>query len=164
MFLTFFKWFIIGWVVFGIYQFLIKPYLQKKYEKRKKAYNDLMDAFGEALNESIDETRKLRSDETPSDADILLYYKMFCKKWEMDNRDTWTTLEPMSFDVWERYVKEGNGSSKGWQYMIAKTSDAFMSGADGHSFMRYNDYKKMVQNDDQQFLNDVEQAAEELET
>ena len=123
------------------------------------------DAFGEALSESMEETQKMRSNELPSDEDILLYYKMYCKKWELDNRDVWTTREPMSFDQWERDVKDVDDSLRyhGWKYMISQTSDAFISDADGHSFIRHNNYKRMVENDDEQFIHDIEEAAEEKE-
>lgn len=169
--LFFIKIFLVIWVIIGINAFLIKPYLNKKYKKIKDAIDEkhresaekMMDHFKIALENSIDETKKLRSNEIPTDEDILLYYKMYCKKFECDSRDTWTTLKPMSFDEWEEKVKDENGFTHGWRYMIGKTSDAFVGFSNNMMYQRYRDYKKMVEMDDEKFLHDLEGVADEVE-
>lgn len=105
----------------------------------------------------------------PTDEEILKYYKMYCKKWEIDNSDEWTTLQPMQFDEFEKKCqtptkivqpkendKFGFMVSGGYMYMISKTCDAFMGFPPNQVLMRYTDYAKMVEQDDEQLMETIE--------
>jgi hypothetical protein len=120
-----------------------------------------IETMKESLKKSREETEKLRSGEIPSDEDIEKYYKMYCKKFEIDNKDQWTTREPMSFEKFEKEAKTlpedtdlGDGMKlhkrEGWEFLIAQTSDSFMfDPKTGQStMMRFTDYESMIDKED----------------
>ena len=111
---------------------------------------------------SAEETNLMNSGEIPSDEDIDKYYKMYCKKFELDNRDQWNTAEPMSFEFWTKCAKndfeEEQFGNVGWKFMIAKTSDMFsFDPSTGQStMMRFRDYEELIDDDyhfDQETIN-----------
>ena len=121
-------------------------------------------------NLNVWEIEKLADLESiPTDDEIMKYYRMYCKKWEMDNADEWTTLNPMSFDEFEKKCKTptrivkpkddesfGFMVSGGYRYMIGKTCDAFMGFPPNQVLMRYTDYAAMVEKEDKQLLENEE--------
>jgi hypothetical protein len=142
------------YIVLGIWYFRHK----RKFDKTIKKFQS---EIRHAVLESLEETERLRSTEIPSDEDILLYYKMYCKKFELDTRDTWTTLKPITLDEWESKVKDTSKSVFGWRYMIPKTSDAMVGFPPNCTFHRYRDYKAMVEADDNAFFDHINHESEE---
>lgn len=110
----------------------------------------------------------MNSIEIPNDEDILKYYKMYCKKFEMDNRDVWTTLQPMSFDDWEKKAKTptailGKEDDKfrimvsgGYLFLISRTCDTMVGIPPNQYYHRYYDYEKMIEEDDKNFMKTLE--------
>jgi len=143
-----FLWFCLGFVYF----------LYKR--KFNKTLNRVKSEIKHSILESLEETERLRSNEIPSDEDILLYYKMYCKKFELDTRDTWTTLKPMTLDEWESTVKDVDGLVFGWRFMISRTSDVMVGFPPNCTFHRYRDYKAMVEAEDNAFFDRITQESE----
>lgn len=135
-----------------------------RFRKRVKALRELgLEVPEHMINpEPTDwETEKLNDMENlPTDEEILLYYKMYCKKFELDNQDTWTTLEPMPFEEWEKHAKSktevhkfkdsdfGFWKGGGYQFIIPHTMDTMIGFPPNHSYHRYHDYKGMVEVDE----------------
>lgn len=121
------------------------------------------------------ELELMNSNEIPTEEDIWKYYQMYCKKFEMDNKDTWTTLQPKPFEKFEKFAKtptkriEPEGSSDrfgfmvagGYLFMIASTCDAMVGMPPNQVYMRYNDYASMVEMDNNQYLQELENAETE---
>jgi hypothetical protein len=137
--------FIGGIVIIYVILYLVWKYLEKPMSDR------IRESWRESIRESMEETSKLNSDEIPSDDDILKYYKMYCKKLEIDNTDQWTTEEPMSYENFEKRAKKPKPESedktifverRGWEFLIAMTSDAFMFNpkTGQHTMMRFRKY------------------------
>lgn len=143
------------WFCLGVVYFLHK-------RKFNKTLNRVQSEIRHAVLESLEETERLRSDEIPSDEDILLYYKMYCKKFELDTRDTWTTLKPMTFDEWNKKVKDTDDRYivNKWQFMISRTSDAMVGFPPNCTFHRYRDYKAMVEAEDNAFFDRINNESE----
>jgi hypothetical protein len=156
----------IGLVIFlraGVSFFLIDNFAHKKknkqldnfaHKKKNKQLDDFIEEMKKSVIKSAEETRLMRENKTPSDEDIDKYYKMYLVKFELDNKNQWNTEKPMSFDHWEKCAKndfeEEQFGRVGWQFMIAKTSDAFMfDPTSGQStMMRYNNYEDMLERDE----------------
>lgn len=105
----------------------------------------------------------------PTEADILKYYKMYCKKWEIKCENEWTTREPMSFDEWEKNAKaetkvSGNPKTQKYlfvmpgkyQFMIPQTCDVMIGFPPNHTYHRYTDYAKLVEEDDKKLMETIE--------
>jgi hypothetical protein len=134
---------LVFFVIFG--QFLLDMRRSRKFMKH----------IENSILESGRQTRLMNSKEIPSDKDIDKYYRMYLKKFELDNDEIWTTNDPMSF---EQFYKEAKSESKqeglllsgyetsGWKFLISMTSDAFsFDPKTGQSTMwRYRDYESMV--------------------
>ena len=117
---------------------------------------DFLEDMKKGIEKSIEETKKMKSGEIPSDEDIKKYYKMYLKKFDLDNRDQWTTEESMSFEKFEKDAKSNEKQEgiirkrQGWEFLIAMTSDAFsFDPVSGQSIMyRYRDYEELVEEDE----------------
>jgi hypothetical protein len=138
--------------------FIFVGFVITKNRKQTKQTLKILEGMRESLKKSAEETMLLKSNEIPSDEDIDKYYRMYCKKFELDNRDQWNTAEPMTFEFWEKCAKndfevEQFGRVK-WQFMIAKTSDMFsFDPSTGQStMMRFHDYEEMI--DENEFENE----------
>ena len=130
------------WIVFIIVVYCIIFYKEKN---NKDDLKEIMDGMVNGLKKTVEENQKLKSGEIPSIEDINKYYKMYCKKFEIANRDQWTTSEPMTFDDWlQKVEKEGKLA---WYFMISQTSDAFtFDPSTGQSSMyRFHDYESMIE-------------------
>lgn len=105
-----------------------------------------------------EENKLLQSKDIPTDEHILLYYKMYCKKFEIKYQDTWITdnVQPMIFEEWEKRAKEktemtevksGIGIVKtgGYQFMIPMTCDLMVGMPPNQVYLRNYDYRKMVE-------------------
>lgn len=124
-------------------------------------------------NLSQEELELLQSDEIPLEEHIWKYYQMYCKKFEMDNSDTWTTLKPMPFEDWEKRAKtptkriqpkEGDFGFQvagGYQYIIPMTCDTMIGMPPMQVYMRHHDYAGMVEADNQSFVEELESAETE---
>lgn len=128
---------------------ILVSWIWDKY-KLEPQRRELADQLKESFRKSAEETAKLRSGEMPTDEDIDKYYRMYCKKFELDNRDQWTTLEPMPFEEFETEAKkeEPDGISRvGWGFLISMTSDAFTfdPGSGQSTMMRFRDYESMIE-------------------
>jgi hypothetical protein len=126
---------------------IIIKIMERKVKKETRA---IIKEMAKGIAKSAIETALMRGDTLPNDEEINKYYKMYCKKFEMDNRDQWNTAEPMSFEFWEKCAKddfeeEQVGRVK-WDFMIAKTCDMFsFDPVTGQSTMtRFCDYEKMI--------------------
>ena len=110
----------------------------------------------------------MKENPEPREEDIWKYYQMYCKKHEMDNENVWTTLEPMTFEEWEKNVKretkiiQSEGSkfgfmvAGGYKWMIPKTCDAMIGMPPNHYYQRYHDYAAMVEVDNEKFVEELE--------
>ena len=148
----------IALVLAGIW--LIADVIQDRADRKLRLdVKRASDRLYESLIDSIEETKLLRSGEIPTDDDILLYYKMYLKKKELEDRSEWTTHEPMSFEKWEETVRSASttpeGRNLGYQYMIGRTSDAFIgSPLDGNmSYQRFTNYKQLVEEEEREKAN-----------
>lgn len=130
---------------------IIMKIMKKKVDKETIAF---LKEMKKGIAKSCIETALMRGDTLPNDEDINKYYKMYCIKFEMDNRDQWTTLEPMPFEKFEKEAKIppetieiplddqlsehdkkeiGEDSKRilyirkrgGWEFLISMTSDMF---------------------------------------
>jgi len=126
----------------------------KRYSERMAIESQIFsDELKKSLEKSAEETMKMKSGETPSDEDIDKYYRMYCKKFELDTEDEWTTAELLTFEEFEKDAKD-----KGYRFLISMTSDAFsFDPSTGQSVMwRYIDYESMIDEDyhfDQETIN-----------
>jgi hypothetical protein len=154
-------------IIFAIFGFFYSIRLNKKQL-------EFTITFKKSLQKSRDETDLMRSDKLPTNEDIAKYYKMYCIKFRMDNRDQWTTLEPMPFGEFEEKAKDIPETihipmityqnmikkkdpqreicirkSGGWEFLIAQTSDAFsFDPKTGLStMMRFVDYESLINSD-----------------
>lgn len=123
-----------------------------KYLLDMRRSRKFMKHIENSILESARQTRLMNSNEIPSDEDIDKYYRMYLKKFGLDNDDIWTTNDPMSF---EQFYKEAKSEPKqegllphygGWKFLISMTSDAFsFDPKTGQSTMwRYRDYESMI--------------------
>ena len=114
----------------------------KRYSERMAIESQIFsDELKKSLEKSAEETMKMKSGETPSDEDIDKYYRMYCKKFELDTEDEWTTAELLTFEEFEKDAKD-----KGYRFLISMTSDAFsFDPSTGQSIMwRHRDYEAMI--------------------
>ena len=131
-------------IVYGIFYLYDKVVIEPRR-------NLILDQWKESIKKSFEETALMQENEVPDDESIAKYYKMYLKKFELDNADQWNTAEPMCWQQWEREAKGDPDSNQffrvRWSFMIAMTSDAFMfSPEDGSStMMRYRDYESMIE-------------------
>ena len=148
-----------SWLVSWVYKKRMNRHIET--EIIKKIYEPNLNTW------EIDKLNDMEA--IPTDEEILKYYKMYCKKWEMDNADEWTTLKPMEFDEFEKKCKtptkiikpkeDSNFSfmaSGGYYYMISKTCDAFMGFPPNQVLMRFTDYAAMVEQEDQKLMETIE--------
>lgn len=148
-------------VIWSLWKMVLKPLLnnllfKKRLRKRLALFGDNFYSIKEP-NLTAWENEKLNDYEAiPSEAEILKYYKMYCKKWELDNADVWTTHQPMEFEDFEKNCKtptqihKPNGNfgfmvSGGYMYMISKTCDAFVGFPPNQVLMRYRDYERLIE-------------------
>jgi len=146
----------IGLILIGVW-FAYDVFQDRKGRKLRSIEQDIKETSNRiyySLIDSIEETRLLRSGEIPTDGDILLYHKMYLKKKEFEARSEWTTHEPMSFEKWEEAVRSASttpeGHNLGYQYMIGRTSDAFIGMPPNMSYERFTDYKKLVEEEERE--------------
>lgn len=109
----------------------------------------LLDSWRESLEKSFEETLLMKKNDLPDDESIAKYYKMYLKKFELDNTDVWNVEDPMTFEEFEMNAKrdiDEIGFRVRWQFMIAMTSDAFMytPGSGTSTMMRYRDYEELI--------------------
>ena len=155
---------LIGWILVSIasawffYKWVWKPGLNKmkadwRLEKRIKALRGMgFDIPDNMMNPYLtkDEQKLMDSNETPTDEHIMLYYKMYCKKWDLKTQEMWTTEQPLALDKWEKRAKEkteihmGKGNfgfmkAGGYQYIIPMTCDAMIGLPPNQSYHRYHD-------------------------
>jgi hypothetical protein len=147
------------WIVSWAYKRRVNNHIEKEFIKK---------IFEPNLN--VWEMEKLAYIESiPTDDEIMKYYKMYCKKWQIDNADEWTTYTPMDYEEFEKKCKtptkivkpkedEGFGFmvAGGYLYMIGKTCDAFMGFPPNQVLMRYKDYARMVEEEDEQLMETTE--------
>ncbi len=164
---------------FGIWKWWLKPLLgQRKADVRlNKRIKQLQDLGFEIPNRILDpqlsdeELELLKSDETPTEEHIFLYYKMYCKKFELKTQEMWTTEKPMDYEKWEERAKtkteihKGKGRfgfmvAGGYQFIIPMTCDSMIGIPPNQTYHRYHDYKRMVEVDDQQLMESFENATE----
>ena len=101
---------------------------------------DLYKVMNPALSKT--ELENMEADWLPTDDEILKYYKMYVKKFQLDRENKWSVEEPMLFEEWEKRAK----ATGGYRYMIGHTVDAFI-GSPYTIYHRYRDYEKLVQDD-----------------
>jgi len=134
--------------LFLFYKIVLEP-----ERKRERLLNDPLTK--DLLEKSLQESILLKSKEMPTDEHIMKYYKMYCKKWEIDNRDQWTTKEPLSYAIWEKKAKTPTKITKirgnfslyefgGYQYIISMTCDAMVGFPPNQIYHRYRDYEDMI--------------------
>lgn len=135
-------------IVLGLYLLwviVIKP-LIRDMNSNSKLFNPFL---------NIEEIELLTNDRTPTEEDIVLYYKMYIKKFEMMKEQEWTTQQPMSFKTWEDRAKTKTKVTQmgkdmafvmtgGYQYMIPMTCDTMIGLPPNQIYQRHNDYKSMV--------------------
>jgi hypothetical protein len=140
---------IIGISIFLLFAMVILP---EVIRHRRNMVDVVDDEEIPLLQEIADETNLLQSNEIPTDEHILLYYKMYLKKWELDHKELTLpdSVKPMQFDEWEKIAKTMDEYG-GYNFIISNTMDVFisMNGRCG-SMMRCNDYRKMVDDDEKQ--------------
>jgi len=136
----------IGLILVGIW-FAYDVFQDRKERKYRLDVKRASDRMYESLMDSIEETKLLRSKEVPTDDDIILYYKMYLKKKELEARSEWTAEDPMSFEKWEEIAKK---EGYGYRYMIGRTSDAFIGFAPDTVYQRFTDYKQLVEEEDRE--------------
>jgi len=104
---------------------------------------------------SLDEIKLLTNMHTPTEEDIVLYYKMYIKKFDIMKEQEWTTQQPMGFKTWEERAKTKTKITQidkklsfvmtgGYQYMIPMTCDVMFGIPPNQIYHRYHDYKSMV--------------------
>jgi hypothetical protein len=157
------------WIGYGIAKFIIAPYLDKRKKKKEKSdefLRGLRESLREGMKNFIEENKKLQGNEIPSDADILLYYKMYCKRMELKALDIWTTEKPCDFEVWEKRAKDIESNYGGWRFMISRTCDSVIydSRTNQTTFMSHHNYRKLVEEDDKALIKSLEETADELHT
>ena len=139
-----------AWIVFALA--VVRHARSKK--KDLEMIKDMTKGIAEGIAKGVEETKLMQENEIPDDESISKYYKMYCKKFELDNADRWNTAEPMSWEQWKREAKGDPDSDQffrvRWQFMIAMTSDMFtMNPQTGQSsMMRFRDYEKMVEEEE----------------
>jgi hypothetical protein len=173
----------IGWSlvifvsVYWFWKWVIKPELNRlKADKRLNKRIKILRGMGFDVPDNMmnpylpdEELNLLKSEETPTDEHIMLYYKMYCQKWDLKTQEMWTTEKPLSFDHWEKRAKEnteihmGKGNfgfmkAGGYQYIIPMTCDTMIGIPPNQTYHRYHDYQRMVQVKDQQFMENLENA------
>ena len=122
------------------------------YDKVVKAprREAVLKIWKKSLEKSFEETLLMKKNDVPDDESIAKYYKMYLKKFELDNADVWNAAEPMSWVQWEREAKGDPESNQffnvRWKFLIAMTSDAFIysPGAGASTMMRYRNYEDMI--------------------
>jgi len=134
---------VVGWCILAIW-----------WKRKSKKEWKILEQYGIDMKKNIakscEETALLKENDLPDEESISKYYKMYLKKFELDNVDTWSTEEPIPFDIWEEAAKadkpEGGFPRVRWAFMISMTSDAFMFDPEsGHAtMMRYRDYEEMI--------------------
>ncbi len=171
----------LGWIGITIlaaylfWRWVLRPEMVKlAHDKRLQKRINVLTNLGFDIPDSMmkpylpkDELELLNSYETPIDEHILLYYKMYCKKWDMKCQEMWTTEKPMSFEEWEKRAKtateihKGKGRfgfmvAGGYQYIIPMTCDTMIGLPPNQTYHRYHDYKSMVITEDEQFMEIIE--------
>lgn len=141
-------YFIAGISVYLFWVLVIKPMIKQPH---------FVELHSQASLESIvEESKLLKSKETPTAEHILKYYKMYLAKDALEKQDMWTTKEPMSFEKWEATAKTptktvmisndmGFQTSGGYQFLISMTCDAMVGFPPNQQYLRYNDYAAMVE-------------------
>lgn len=99
----------------GVICYLIGKILEDFERKKNKR---VIENFKKSIMASVEETRLIQSKETPTDEHIQKYYNMYINKVRSD--DEWTTIEPMTFEEFEKKGKEN-----GYRWVIGKSMDAF---------------------------------------
>lgn len=136
-------------IIIGLYLLwviVLKPLIKDIKSRQLNLFNP---------NLNIDEIKLLANDHTPTEEDIVLYYKMYIKKFDMMKEQEWTTQQPMSFKTWEDRAKTKTKISPmskdmafvvtgGYQYMIPMTCDTMIGIPPNQIYHRYHDYKNMV--------------------
>ena len=133
--------------IIASYFIVIAKVMERKLRRKTR---DIIKQMAKGIAKSAIETELMRENNIPTDENINKYYKMYCKKFEMDNRDQWNTAEPMPFEFWEKCAKndfeeEQFGRVK-WQFMISMTSDSFsFNPSTGEStMMPFHNYDEMI--------------------
>jgi hypothetical protein len=155
-------WYWIPIVIISLAGIVILINFIKFYFEKKRVNAYLLDKVKESVLKSCEETRLMNGKEIPSDEDIDKYYRMYCKKFELDNKNQWTTLKPIPFEEFEKKAKVAPSQEKipmddgkeqlvinkrgGWSYLISMTSDMFsFDPVSGQStMMRFRDYESMI--------------------
>lgn len=143
-------------IFFLFYFMVIRPLLKEKTRKNMEKFNALKSIIEKAVFNDIEMNKKIDSDEIPSDEDILLYYKMYLKKFELDRKNEWNVESPLSFEKFQEQAKKERKTiidgelffieNVGWSYIISKSCDSFIYDTlTGKRMMwQYRDYKKLV--------------------
>lgn len=153
-----------GWVILGILsgvlfiRMVIIPALRGKtiQQKQQIVFNNKMQIV---LRIARAENFLIQSNKIPTEEHIDLYYKMHCKKFEIDHGDDWTTYENQPMDI-EKFKKNAltldNGG--GYRYIIAMTMDMFVGFPPNTQMSRFNNYYEMVLSWEEMeaFLTDIE--------
>lgn len=139
-----------GWIVFALNCFRRAKTSQKQLEMMQGIAKSVADGIVKGAEES----KLMQENEIPDDESISKYYKMYCKKFELDNANKWNTAEPITFEWWEKCAKndfeEEQVGGVCWQFMIAMTSDMFSfdPNTGQATMMRFRDYEKLIEEED----------------
>ena len=144
--LFYIKFIMIYLSVYLFFRMVLLPTLSYLRNKQRKSI--LVDEMKKAIEESREETELLQSGLMPTDEHILLYYKMYLKKFEKDQWSEWDTAEPMSFEEWEERAKMCLDTVGGYRFIIGQTMDMFIGGMGGSSMLRHTDYRRLVEYDE----------------
>ena len=94
---------------------------------------------------SMYETKKIKSNDIPTDKEIDLYYKMYLMKFKLDRENIWHVEKPMEFKKFNRLSKTiPEGFTGGYKFMILETIDLFVGFPPNAICIRCINYEKLV--------------------
>ncbi len=133
--------------IFLFFTIIVIPY----YKEKAMRMADFEEKMMFSIRESMEENALIESGKMPTDEHIQLYYKMYMKKFELDreSNNDWDVSEPMNFEEFEKKAKSCLDTVGGYRFIIGQTMDMFIGGFDGGSMIRYRDYRKMVEKEDE---------------
>lgn len=131
---------------FLFYFLVIRPYLLRR---KADEFHDLAQKLFADMEKTINENKLLKSDAVPSEEDVIKYYKMYVKKFELDtkNPDHWSAEDdvPLTLDEWKAALKKHiESGGRGYAYLIANTSDLMIGFPPNCIYQRMIDYEELV--------------------
>ena len=143
---------VISGILFWI--LVVLPILKRQQQIRDANMEIFRQKMCEAIAKSGEESRLMNGNVQPTEEHILKYYKMYLKKKELARKEEWTTVEPMTFDEWQKqlneYIEHG---MNGYRFLISNTCDAMIGIPPNCTYQRFYDYEKAVEEDERKQIN-----------